>query len=132
MSGSGRNRDAQPFHRGDAQKAAPFGHPSCQTLGPMKTNSLLLLIAICPWLAYAQSALPPDVTRFAERRDLCDHFRGEEPYDAERRKFLETRVRELCTGTDRKLLTLKSKYKASLHVLSRLNEYEPAIEGSSK
>jgi hypothetical protein len=25
--------DAQPFHRGDAQKAAPFVHPSCQTLG---------------------------------------------------------------------------------------------------
>ena len=33
--------DAWPFHRGDAQKAAPFGHPSCQTL------DLLYMSTIC-------------------------------------------------------------------------------------
>jgi hypothetical protein len=31
------------FHRGDAQKAAPFGHPSCQTLGVMKPALLYVL-----------------------------------------------------------------------------------------
>ena len=30
---------AQPFHRGDAQKAAPFLHPSCQTLGIIKCTT---------------------------------------------------------------------------------------------
>ena len=28
-----------PLHRGDAQKAAPFVHPSCQTLGPKSVNT---------------------------------------------------------------------------------------------
>lgn len=78
--------------------------------------------------ALAQQALPPDVRRFVQRRDLCDHFRGEEPYDAERRAFLEARTREFCTGTDAELDSLKRKHKRRREVMERLAEYEVTIE----
>jgi hypothetical protein len=90
------------------------------------------VLSLLPSWVCAQSALPADVIRFMERRDQCDHFRGEEPYDAERQKFLERRTRELCTGTDRKLKALKMKYQAKQQVLSKLNGYEPGIEGADK
>jgi hypothetical protein len=98
------------------------------TFGAMKPHLSLLLAAISCLSAQAQSALPADVLRFAERRDLCDHFRGEDPYDAARRKFLEASTKRFCTGTDDQLKALKSKYSAKPEVLFRLNEYESQIE----
>jgi hypothetical protein len=89
---------------------------------------LLLLALSWPSHSGAQSRLPPDVIRFAERRDACDHFRGEEAYDAERRKFLEDRVRQLCTGTDGRLQALKHKYARQPKILRKLNGYETQIE----
>jgi hypothetical protein len=50
--------------------------------------------------------LRADVQRFAVRRDLCDHFRGEDPYDDERRRFLSRSVQRECHGTDSQLATL--------------------------
>lgn len=92
-----------------------------------------LLVAGCGMLlaegALGQTKLPPDVARFVERRDGCDHFRGEEPYDEERRKFLHKRMLELCVGTDRQLADLKKKYGDNRAVMTKLNDYEPQIEG---
>jgi len=93
---------------------------------------LLAALACLSTLAHPQAALPADVARYVEERDLCEHFLGEEPYDAERRKFLEKSVNQYCTGTDRKLKALKLKYKDQPQVLSRLNGYEPGIEGATK
>lgn len=81
--------------------------------------------------AIAQAGLPADVKRFIERRDACDHFRGEEPYDAQRRKYLEQQTRRLCVGTDRQLAELMRKYKSNKAVMAKLGEYEPRIEGGS-
>ena len=36
---------------------------------------------LCSGGALAQASRPSDVATFVERRDTCDHFRGEEPYD---------------------------------------------------
>jgi hypothetical protein len=87
----------------------------------------LLLVSLTV-IAHAQQSLPQDVARFVERRDLCDHFRGEEPYDAERREFLAKRMRELCTGTDADLVSLKKKYKSTPEVIVKLSTYESKIE----
>lgn len=88
----------------------------------------LALSGLVAGVAYGQQALPPDVQRFVQQRDLCDHFRGEEPYDAERRAFLEARMREFCTGSDTKLAALKRKYKRRPQVIAKLGEYEAIIE----
>jgi hypothetical protein len=48
--------DAEPFHRGDAQKAAPFVHPSCQTLGVMRT--LVISLLFCASTASLAAGVP--------------------------------------------------------------------------
>jgi hypothetical protein len=49
-------------------------------------------------LVYADPAVPADVAKFKDRRDLCDHFRGEEPYDEERRAFLAAKCKNVLHG----------------------------------
>ena len=78
--------------------------------------------------ATAQSRFPAEVERFIERRDQCDHFRGEEPYDQERRDFLRRRTLEFCIGTDKQLAELKQKYRSNHAIMEKLNQYEPQIE----
>jgi len=99
-----------------------------QSQQPMKR-----LFAICGVFltcsATAQTRFPADVERFIERRDQCDHFRGEEPYDQERREFLHQRLAEFCVGTDKQLAELKQKYRSNKAVMKKLNQYEPQIEG---
>jgi hypothetical protein len=82
--------------------------------------------------AIAQARLPEDVARFVERRDACDHFRGEEPYDAKRREFLEQQMLKLCVGSDKQLAELKKKYRSNRTIMTKLNEYEAQIEGTSE
>jgi hypothetical protein len=75
--------------------------------------------------------LPPDVSNFVEKRDLCDHFRQEDPYDEERRIFLEVNVEKFCTGTDAELAGLKKKYLYNDSIMHILNQYEEMIEVSN-
>ena len=57
---------------------------------------LLLFFSFCA-LAMAEE-LPSEMDAFVERRDACNHFRGEETYDVERAAFVEKDLIELCTG----------------------------------
>ena len=70
--------------------------------------------------------------RFIERRGACDHFRGEEPYDAKRREFLEQQMQRLCVGSDRQLAELKKRYASNKAVMTKLNEYDAQIEAPSQ
>src|SRR5215469_3985830 len=71
----------------------------------MRLMSINGLVASCGvFLACsvtAQTEFPADVGHFIERRDKCDHFRGEKPYDQDRRAFLQKQLVEFCDGTDR-------------------------------
>ena len=102
----------------------------------MKLHALVLAGVLCS-TAIAVAAertptqnLPADVANFKSRRDLCDHFRGEDPYDAERRRFLEENLKKYCTGTDKELSSLKEKYRSNEAVLKVLADYEERIESS--
>jgi hypothetical protein len=72
---------------------------------------------------------PREVTAFMVDRDSCDHFRGEQPYDAERRAYIADNVAELCTGTDAKLAMLRRRYAADPAVTAALKGYDDRIEG---
>ena len=61
-------------------------------------------------------------------RDGCDHFRGEEPHDAERRAYIAESVAELCTGTDARLAMLRRRYAADPSVIAALKGYEDRVE----
>lgn len=75
--------------------------------------------------------LAGDVEKFKERRDLCDHFRGEDQYDEDRGKFLEENLKKYCTGTDKELASLKAKYKNNKTVMKVLEKYEEKIEAGN-
>lgn len=89
---------------------------------------LLLVVTSVSSHSWAQAKLPTDVARFVEKRDGCDHFRGEEAYDEERRKFLLKNMNALCKGTDARLMQLKKKYAQQRAIMHKLNDYEEQIE----
>ena len=99
----------------------------CRTISLMLLCGALHLGATAP-AAAAPAAMPPDVASFLEERESCDHWRGEEGYDADRRAEISWSVCQYCTGTDSKLANLKRKYHDSKAVMSRLDELESRIE----
>jgi hypothetical protein len=76
----------------------------------------------------AVEPFPREVTAFMVDRDGCDHFRGEQPYDAERRAYIAENVAELCTGTDARLAMLRRRYATDPAVMAALRGYEDQIE----
>ncbi|MDB6141996.1 MAG: hypothetical protein JWP80_1040 [Pseudomonas sp.] len=87
------------------------------------------------WLALtqtacAQTAVPADLIAFVDKRDACDHLRGELP-DPEEQEQLEAVINDVnqqCKGTDAALQKLKKKYAENASVLQVLNRYEMNIE----
>ena len=71
---------------------------------------------------------PQEVSEFEKKRDLCDHFRGEEAYDEERAKEIAEAYKKYCTGTDLELARLKQKYKNETYIMDLLKKYEERIE----
>ena len=87
-------------------------------------------VLISVFSSSAGNLLPQDVQKFIDRREGCDHMRGEIPDKSERKRMREVsrEIAKLCKGTDRELAQLKKKYKANLAVMDRLNEFDSDIE----
>ncbi len=91
----------------------------------------LLLFCACTQVS-AQEKFPDDVAAFVDRRDGCDHFRGEYPYDEDRRLFLLKSMKDLCTGTDGQLAEFRKKYGDQSRIMETLSGYEAQIELSGE
>jgi hypothetical protein len=89
--------------------------------------ALIVMLSVLPVLANCGKA-PADIAAFKERRTQCDHFRGEEPYDKAREKFLLEQLKQYCTGTDAELAMLRKKYARDAAAMKSLNAYEERIE----
>ena len=76
--------------------------------------------------------LPAKVAAFLERRESCDHWRGERGYDKERQADIDWAMCQACPGTDAQLARLKKKYAANKAVMQKLSEIEPNIEPEDK
>jgi hypothetical protein len=62
-------------------------------------------------LAAMAKSLPRDVRAFIERKSECNHWAGEDPYDAARGKEIERAVARLkCEALDRDEANLKRRY----------------------
>lgn len=96
----------------------------------LRTICIAAIIGVlgCASTVDSPSKLPGDVAEFVERRQTCDHFRGEEPYSPERRAQIEAATAKYCRGSDRELAALRSKYRSNAAVLNRLKAYEADIE----
>lgn len=79
-------------------------------------------------VAASAAPFPREVTEFMVSRDGCDHFRGEEPTDAERRAYIDENVAELCKGTDARLAMLRRRYAGDPSVIAALKSYDERIE----
>ena len=82
-------------------------------------------VAPQPAAAPAKPALPAEVEKLAQRIESCEHFAGEEPYDAERGKFLREQVEAVCPGNRAALDRLRRHYAANKAVLDRLAGLDP-------
>lgn len=74
------------------------------------------------------AALPADVLAFQARREQCDHFRGEEAYDAKRAAFLAAALKRYCHGSDRALAALRQRHAGNAAVQAALKDYDDRIE----
>ena len=83
----------------------------------------MILFALALMVA-PERPLPLPVRRFIERRDGCDHWRGEDSPDPARRRQIDRALRKECTGTDRELDRLRRLYRRNPAVLKALNDYE--------
>lgn len=97
------------------------------TLASAPSPVLQGVAASAPAVA-APAALPAAVLAFRELRDQCDHFRGEEGYDAQRAAFLAKELARTCTGTDAALAALRERYRQDPSALAALKDYEDTIE----
>ena len=101
------------------------------------TASLAIVLlggASCALAAGVSKPLPREVRDFIERREGCDHFRGEpvpEPEDdpeGARRRQIESALEKLCTGTDAELARLRARYRNDAAVTAALADFEDDIE----
>lgn len=106
----------------------PDQHSVNQTLRRLAALPLFLLAL---HVAHAGDKLPDDVARYLERRELCDHWRGEEGYDADRQAEIQWGLCQSCPGSDAGLARLKGKYRADKGILDRLADFEPTIEAGT-
>ena len=95
----------------------------------------LLLPGVSP-LSFAESSddcvsldadVPEDVAQFRQLRCLCYHFLGEEPYDADRKAFLSSKINETCGKLLKRCEELRTRYAGQSAVLQLLTaEYATA------
>ncbi|MCF6190320.1 MAG: hypothetical protein L3J51_07570 [Cocleimonas sp.] len=81
------------------------------------------------WFKEGQDTnIPADVYYFIERRDGCDHFRGEPMYSEERKEDILKNMKELCEGSDEALSKMRHKHKDNKFVQKLLSVYDANIE----
>ena len=81
-----------------------------------------------PAAAPLSSALPADVAAYRFEREQCDHFRGEDAYDARRRQELKQQLDRFCKGTDARLAALRTKYVSQPKVVESLKDFDDQVE----
>jgi hypothetical protein len=74
-------------------------------------------------IAAIQKNMPISVKKVIERQVACNHWAGEEPYDAERAKEIEKAVNQLkCSTLEQDEAKLIKKYKARADVKEAINQ----------
>lgn len=68
-------------------------------------------------------AAPEDIRAFVTRRLECDHWAGEEPYDAERRAQIDAAIAELgCPRIEEDEAVLRARHRDRTDLLKLMDE----------
>lgn len=101
----------------------------------MHRFTLLPITACTLILASCATAPRPDVCQpalndFLERREVCDHLRGEipDPDDPASLQEAIAAINQQCRGTDAALRDMKLRCAADPQAMTRLNALAPRIE----
>lgn len=81
-------------------------------------GAAIAMVAAPP--ALAKSRAYPAIDRFAAAFAECEHWTGEEAYDAARGREIARNVKALCTGLDRRLRTLRRIHRGDPVAMARL------------
>ena len=88
----------------------------------------LALVIACGSSALAD-ALPQDAARYIDRREGCNHWAGEEGYDAARRAEINKAIDDLrCTALDKDERVLRHRYRhnpVALQAIKKAREDYP-------
>lgn len=87
---------------------------------------------MCVCTSALASDVPKEIAKFIERRESCDHWRGEDKYNKKRQAEINRAICQACTGTDAELKRLKQKFKDRPDIQAKLNNFEPQIESKDK
>ena len=123
-----------------AQEAAVTGVPATSAPSPAVPSpaapspaasqaipSMIAPVDALPRAAAKVAGLPAEVTRLSERITQCEHFAGEEGYDAERAAFLSQQIAATCPGNAAELQRLRRKYATNPAIAKQLSALK-AIE----
>jgi hypothetical protein len=112
------------------EETAPRAPTAASTPASQSVDLVPVAVEAAPVVAPTDTAgsLPADVRRFKERRDECDHFRGEEPSDPARTAELQAALERTCTGTDAALVALRRRHSGDAAVMVALADYESDVE----
>jgi hypothetical protein len=97
----------------------------------IKTQALLFILILITAGHASATGIPDypfEVEEFIDSREMCDHFRGEEPYDQARAAFLSKMIEETCSGTDNELRRLMRKYQDISNIMKVLDRFEDNVE----
>ena len=73
-------------------------------------------------LGTSPQQMPPDVSSYLTRLEECVYWGGEEPYNKERAREIQSAVERLkCDRLDEDEQSLRSKYKGDKAVLDRID-----------
>lgn len=74
-------------------------------------------------MATLQKGMPLSVSKFIDRRVMCNHWGSEGPYDEERRKEINSAIKDLrCTSLPKDEKRLRKKFKSNPAVIKSINE----------
>ena len=77
--------------------------------------------------AEAASALPADVAALQAQFETCEHFAGEEPYDADRKKQIEDAIEANCKPVKAATPAIKAKYADNPAVMAVVKNWEELL-----
>jgi hypothetical protein len=84
--------------------------------------------AAAPAEATPASGLPADVAALQEQFDLCEHFAGEEPYDAARRKEINDALAENCKPVKAAMPAIEAKYRDNAAVMAAVKNWHELLD----
>ena len=85
----------------------------------------LLGMLLAQTVMAAEPALPLDAEAWVQRYDECEHWLGEEPYDAKRRRQINKAIKSVCFGLDKQRAALIARYPGNIAVGRVTSERPP-------